>query len=291
VSIALAAGLSVPAEPALAPATGAGDFGQDLAVPDPVEQAASERFRTEFALQPSPGPGGLVVVIAAYQEAANLPAVLSRVPGEVGGLRVRTLVVDDGSTDDTARLAAEGGALVARLETNRGQGVALRLGYRLARELGADYIATLDADGQYDPEQLEDVLAPLLDGRADFVTGSRRLGSAEAPTLIRRLGTRVFAALVSLLVGQRVTDTSNGLRAMRAEVTGQVRLEQPQYQSSELLLATFAAGYRVLEVPTVIRRRSSGRSKKGPNLVYGYRYASVVLTTWWRERRTRPPGR
>lgn len=270
----------------------AGAVAAPTVMPDEVETRAGERFHAELAARGRLEPAELAVVIAAYQEADNLAAVLDRIPARVAGLAVTTIVVDDGSTDATAQVAAGCGVLVARLAANRGQGVALRLGYRLARDLGAAYIATLDADGQYDPAQLAVVLAPLLEGRADFVTGSRRLGSADAPTLIRRIGTRVFAWLVSRLVGQRVTDTSNGLRAMRAEITARVRLDQPQYQSSELLLATFAAGYRVVEVPTVIHRRSSGRSKKGPSLRYGYRYAGVVLGTWRRERRaaraTRP---
>ncbi|MHB2022648.1 MAG: glycosyltransferase family protein, partial [Mycobacteriales bacterium] len=140
---------------------------------------------------------------------------------------------------------------------------------------------------QYDPAELEKVVAPLVAGRADFVTGSRRLGRAESPTMVRRIGTRVFALLVSGLVGHRVTDTSYGQRALRAEVTARVRLDQPQYQASELLVGAFGAGYRVLEVPTVIHRRASGHSKKGSNLRYGARYTRVVFATWWRELRHR----
>jgi len=71
---------------------------------------------------------------------------------------------------------------------------------------------------------------------------------------------------------------------MRAEVTAAVTLEQPQYQSSELLISTLANGFRVLELPMVMRVRANGRSKKGNNLVYGSRYTRVVLRTWWRER-------
>lgn len=251
------------------------------------EVAAAKAFHDsldQLAVTPAPA---LAVVIAAYNEAENLPAVLAAMPQQVAGLQLVTIVVDDGSTDPTEQVARDGGALVARLRANHGQGAALRLGYRLARELGASYIATLDADGQYDPAELEKVVAPLVAGRADFVTGSRRLGRAESPTMVRRIGTRVFALLVSGLVGHRVTDTSNGLRAMRAEVTARVRLDQPQYQASELLVGAFGAGYRVLEVPTVIHRRASGHSKKGSNLRYGARYTRVVFATWWRELRHR----
>jgi hypothetical protein len=122
-------------------------------------------------------------------------------------------------------------------------------------------------------------------GRADFVTGSRRLGSEETRDPVRRAGVRFFALLVSALSGRKVSDTTFGLRAMRAEVTGAVRLEQPQYQASELLIGVIARGYRVLELPATLRRRRVGESKKGQNLFYGARFARVVLRTWWRERR------
>jgi glycosyltransferase involved in cell wall biosynthesis len=247
-----------------------------------AEDAAYRRFLADHPALPA---AGLVVVIAAFNEAGNLPVVLADMPARVLGLPVATVVVDDGSTDQTGAAARAGGALTATLAVNCGQGVALRLGYRLAREIGAPYLATLDADGQYDPAELPDVLAPIIAGQADFVTGSRRLGRAESPTLIRRAGTRVFAWLVSALVGQKITDTSNGLRAMRTEITGKITLSQPQYQAAELLIGALAAGYRIHEVPTVIHRRLSGHSKKGPNLLYGYHYAHVVLSTWWRERR------
>jgi hypothetical protein len=97
----------------------------------------------------------------------------------------------------------------------------------------------------------------------------------------------VFAGVISVLTGQRITDPANGLRAMRAEVTGAVRLLQPQYQAAELLISTMARGYRVLEVPTTMRERSAGMTKKGRNLLYGARFGRVVVTTWWRERRDR----
>src|SRR5262249_38158859 len=117
---------------------------------------------------------------------------------------------------------------------------------------------------------------------ADFVTGSRQLGANESGDAVRRLGTRVFATLVSGLTRQRITDTSFGFRAMRAEVPMAVPLVQPQYQSSELLVGVLARGYRLLEQPMTMHARNQGRSKKANNLVYGLRYARVVLSTWFR---------
>ena len=121
--------------------------------------------------------------------------------------------------------------------------------------------------------------------------GSRVLGAAETDDRYRQLGVHVFSLLVRALTGVRVTDTSSGLRAMRAEVTATVRQEQVQYQTSELLIGAIAHGYRIAERPVVMRRRTSGVSKKGGNALYGLRYARVVIGTWWRERGTRREAR
>lgn len=227
----------------------------------------------------------LVIVIAAYNEADNIGAVLDEIPDQVADVTVTRLVIDDGSSDETSAVAQRHGALVCTLSANRGHGVALRLGYRIAREGGARYIATLDGDGQWDPADLPAMVRLLEDGKADFVVGSRQLGRTENTDGFRNLGVRFFAALISRLTHTRLTDTSSGLRAMRADLTAVVRQTQPQYQTSELLIGAVFQGFRVAEVPTTMRQRISGDSKKGDNLIYGLRYARVIGHTWWRERR------
>jgi glycosyltransferase involved in cell wall biosynthesis len=241
----------------------------------------------------------VALVIAAYNEEGAVGPVVEVLPRTVCGLAAEVIVVADGCADATAKEADAAGAIVCDVPVNRGQGAALRLGYRIAREGGAQYIVTTDADGQYNPLEIETLLAPVTEGKADFVTGSRRMGSEETKDPVRRAGVRFFASLVSLLTGQRISDTTFGLRAMRAEVTGAVQLEQPQYQASELLIGVITHGYRVLEVPATIHKRKVGESKKGQNpfynlhipgvnnIFYGARFMRVVLGTWWRERRRR----
>jgi len=227
----------------------------------------------------------VAIVIAAYNEEGAIGPVIEGLPRVVRGLDAEVIVVADGCVDGTAKEADIAGAIVCDVPVNRGQGAALRLGYRIAREGGAEYIVTTDADGQYNPAEIESLLAPVIEGRADFVTGSRRMGSEETKDPIRKAGVRFFAVLVSTLTGQRISDTTFGLRAMRAEVTGAVLLEQPQYQASELLIGVITHGFKVLEVPATIHKRQVGESKKGHNLIYGLRFTRVVVSTWWRERR------
>jgi glycosyltransferase involved in cell wall biosynthesis len=234
----------------------------------------------------------VVVVIAAYNEEESLGEVLRAIPAEVAGTRLDTLVVNDGSSDATEKAALEHpGVYLASLARNCGHGVALRLGYELAREHGATYLVTLDADMQWDPVEIPGVLEPLLQDEADFVIGSRALGVAETDDAFRHAGVAFFARLVRLLTGVPVTDTSSGFRALRAEVTAKVPQVQVQYQTSELLIGAMYAGYRIAERPVTMHKRFAGESKKGHNLLYGLRYARVIVTTWWREsRRAGNPG-
>jgi hypothetical protein len=254
-----------------------------------IDDAAAAAFCTGNGDKAASLPP-VAVVIAAFNEEGVVGSVVSALPAVLCGLGTAAIVVSDGSADGTVAEARAHGALVCDVPVNRGQGAALRLGYRLAREGGAAYIVTTDADGQYNPAEMDSVLAPVVAGDADFATGSRKLGSQETKDPVRRLGTWVFAVAISALTGQRITDSSFGLRAMRAEVTGAVRLAQPQYQSSELLIAVLTHGFRVVEVPATIHKRKVGESKKGHNAIYGLKYAGVVLGTWLRERKRRAPG-
>ncbi|MGN6677344.1 MAG: glycosyltransferase family 2 protein [Streptosporangiaceae bacterium] len=249
-----------------------------------IDAAAIEAFRSLYGARAATLPP-LAIVIAAYNEEGSIGPVIEALPQEVSGLQVAKIVVSDGSADATVKEADAAGALVCDVPVNRGQGAGLRLGYRLAREGGAQYIVTTDADGQYNPAEIPALIAPILAGKADFVSGSRTQGSEETKDPVRKLGVRVFALTISMLTGQRITDPSFGLRAMRAEVTGSVLLEQPQYQASELLIGVLAHGYRVSEVPATIHKRKVGQSKKGHNALYGIYFARVIAGTWWRERR------
>ncbi len=246
-----------------------------------VDEAAREGFLQHHG-RPDLGP--VAVVIPAYNEAGTIARVLAELPEKVGNERVWPLVVVDGGTDETETAARQAGAYACLARPNRGQGAALRLGYSLATEHGAKLIATIDADGQYDAAGLEGVMAPLLDDTADFVTGSRKLGRNDTTDSVRKAGVVLFAAVISVLARQRITDPANGFRAMKAEVPASLNLSENQYQAAELLVGALLRGYRVREVPVTMRARASGSTKKGNNVVYGYNFARVIARTWSRER-------
>ncbi len=261
-----------------------------VASPDPRDELRDEErgAASAFLREHAAGLGAPVaVVIPAYNEAPTVGAVVREIPREVAGLASEVIVVVDGAADHTAAEAAAAGALVCDVPVNRGQGAALRLGYWLARARGARVIVTIDADGQYDAHDRTRVVEPILSDRADFVSGSRRLGTELTTDRVRHLGVIVFGAIISVLIRQRITDPACGLRAMSAELTANVVLEQPQYQASELMISAALHGYRLIEVPSTMRDRASHATgtKKGGNLGYGIRFARAATHTWWRDRR------
>jgi len=248
---------------------------------DPIDREALRAYLEALTLDATPR---VVVVVPAYNEADALPSVLDRMPKELAGGEPLVVVVSDGSTDATDEVARAHGATVCHTPINRGQGAALRLGYLIALALDAEIIGVVDADGQWDPTDLDPAIDLLLARRADFVQGSRVLGASEVGDPVRDLGVRFFSWLVSWMVGQRVTDTTSGLRVMPTRIAARLRLDQPQYQAGELLLSVAFAGATIAEFPVVMAKRVAGRSKKAHNVLYGWFYLRAVVRTWLRER-------
>ncbi|MGE0858721.1 MAG: DUF2304 family protein [Gammaproteobacteria bacterium] len=222
------------------------------------------------------------VVVPVLNEAANIGVVAARVPRALLGLPVRVLVVDDGSTDGSAAVAAQAGALVARLPRNCGGGTALLTGFDVALNENAFAIVTMDGDGQHDPAEVERLVTPLAEKRADFVIGSRVLGSRDERAGLRAIGISLFSRLINLLTGSRITDCSSGFRAISPQVLRTIQLREPQYHTPELIISVTKRRMVVAEVPIHVRSRLSGESKKGPDLRYGWRFIRSIVRAWLR---------
>jgi glycosyltransferase involved in cell wall biosynthesis len=232
-------------------------------------------------------PEKIVASICAYEEEGNIGGVLDKMPNSIDGQAYTTLVVVDGGDDRTAEIARSyPGVIVIEFPVNLGHGVALQVTYRYCIEHDVQFIVTLDADGQNDPAEIPQLLAPLLADRADFVVASRRLGIDETSDRFRKVGVFFFSFIMNRMTGATLTDTSTGYRGLRVTMMADVidRLTQEQYQTAELLITCLKRGWRAAEVPTVWHPRFSGTTKKGKNWLFGFRYARVVFGTWWRER-------
>ena len=230
-----------------------------------------ERFRDKIG-----------VLVPAYNEADSIGYVLDRIPERVCGLETAVLVVDDGSRDGTGEIAAEHGAAVARHLINRGGGAALRTGYRLLADSGATIVVTLDADGQHLPSEMERLVQPVVSGEVAVAHGSRVLGKAEPNHYARELGIVFFNRIVSLITRTKVSDCSNGYRAVRSDVLPQLVLRQEQFHTSEFLIEALRRGIPAKEVPVTVARRMHGHSKKPAVVRYGLGFANAIVRTWLR---------
>ena len=274
----------------MSPARGATSGASIRTDPDRARRVIQESRADFDAAYPGVTFEPVVGLVCAYEEEANIGAVLAAMPEEACGLPVTTLVIVDGGSDATDKVARESGAVTFVLRENLGHGYALRVGYALCIELGARYAVTLDADGQNDPAEIPVMLQPLVDDEADFVVASRVLGRDTTTDRTRKAGVRVFSWLLSAIGRTKLTDTSNGYRALRVSMLDDIayRLVQPQYQTAELLIIAMRRGWRVTERPTVWLPRASGTTKKGKNWLFGFRYGRVVAETWWRMRKEPP---
>jgi glycosyltransferase involved in cell wall biosynthesis len=230
---------------------------------DPPQTADTEAMASVAAAAlPDERLQGLrrVAIVPALNEAGTVAAVVAEIRAVDPDMEV--VVVDDGSTDDTAESALEAGARVLRLPLNLGIGGAMQAGYVYALESGYDIAVQVDGDGQHDPREVGRLLEPILDGRADMVIGTRFAGprTYRAP-IGRSIGIRLFATIVSLRVRQRMTDTTSGFRAVNGRGIAVFAGQYPHdYPEVETVVTAVRGGLRITEVPVEMRLRSAGRS-------------------------------
>ena len=225
------------------------------------------RLRLPRALPPRPtrgavaGDAPVVAFIPAYNEEEVVGAVIRRLPPEVCGRPLVRIVVDDGSTDASAERAAEAGAVVVRQPTNLGLGAAVRRGLAEAVACGPAAVVYLDADGEYFPEDIERLAAPVLDGAADYVVGSRFRGEIERMLPHRRFGNRVLTYWVRWLTRRRdLTDGQSGYRAFSPEAAARAEVIHDYNYAQVLTLDLLAKGFRYAEVPIRYSFRETGTS-------------------------------
>jgi glycosyltransferase involved in cell wall biosynthesis len=175
----------------------------------------------------------------------------------------RVLVVDDGSTDASAEIAAAAGAIVCSHGGNKGYGAAIRTALAKGKEQGADVLVVIDADGQHDARDIPRVVQPVLDGAADVVIGSRFLGRPKGVPLYRKMGQQVLTAATNAGSGHKLTDSQSGFRAYSARAMDLLNLtEDGMSVSSEMQFAIANKGLKVAEVP--IQVSYAEKAKRSP---------------------------
>lgn len=202
----------------------------------------------------------VLAIVPAYNEEATIASVVREIVKEVPGIAV--CVIDDGSTDSTRIRAQESGAIVISHPLNMGIGVAVQTGFMYAVRHEYDIAVQVDADGQHDPTFIPAMISLLVKGEADVVSGSRFLNKkGYKSSFLRRLGISFFAVMNQVLVGQRISDSTSGFRAFSRPVIELLADTYPEdYPEPEVVIILKKAGFKMREVPVVMRERQGGRS-------------------------------
>lgn len=203
----------------------------------------------------------ILVLIPAYNEDARIEEVIRKVRVVVPAYDI--LVVNDGSSDDTAKTAAIAGAKVVSHLFNMGYGVAIQTGYKYAHAKNYDFLVQIDGDGQHDPSYIPRLLEPVIAGKTDFALGSRFLEvQSYDPSLSRRIGMAFFRKLVSFITRKQITDSTSGYQAFNSEVirffTGE--LFPCDYPDADMLITLNLARFRIEEIPVCMYASLHGKS-------------------------------
>lgn len=231
----------------------------------------------------------ILIIIPAHNEAATLADVIVETQTSV---KADIVVVDDGSTDHTARIARERGADLLSLPFNLGIGSTMQTGFQLAARDGYDIAVQVDGDGQHDPSQVPLLLQPLIRGECDMAVGSRYLKkNGYSGAASRRLGTALFSRVVSLMIGQKLTDATSGFRAIDRKLIEHFARDYPRdYPEVEALMVAHMARCRIREIPVDMRQRGGGRSSINSfrSLYYMLKVLLALLVVATRRRAPKP---
>ena len=219
----------------------------------------------------------LVVLVPAFNEEKNIENTIRSIPKKIFGIdEVKVLVVDDGSTDNTMDKAMNGGAYrVVSHTTNTGVGAAFMTGIRNAISMNADILVAVDADSQFDSNQIPELILPILNNQADVVIGSRfKEGKPKNIPRIKYLGNMIFTRIVSCLVQQKFTDTQTGFRAYSKKALLNISVVNDFTYTQEVLIDLKFKGLQITEVPITVKYDDKRKSRVVKNI---YSYSSKVL--------------
>ncbi len=211
-----------------------------------------------------PPPGSLLVIVPAFNESGAIASVVAEVHEALPGIPV--LVIDDCSTDSTASIAESAGANVLALPHHLGLGGCVQAGYKLAFEIGYDYVIRIDGDGQHDPRDIPKVFDALRSSGYEMVIGSRFVNAeGQHTSVIRALGIFFFRLVLRPILGQRVHDPTSGFVGVNRSALAVFSRSFPlEYPEIEALVVLQRRAFRFQEVPCRMRPRKAGRSSITP---------------------------
>jgi len=230
----------------------------------------------------------LLILIPSFNEEHNLPKVLEKLHTEKSGLEkngwhIDILIINDGSLDDTEKVAKEKGAHVVTLPINLGYGAALQTGFKVARDLNYDAVICMDADGQHRPEDLQKMMNVFIHEPYQVILGSRFIMNTGYKTnIFRGIGIKLFSIVLRLLCGKKIADVTTGLQLLDKRVYHLLAEEYPHdFPDTQVLLLLSLVGYDIKEVPVIVKQRIFGTSMHSSivSLIYPLRNSLAIIIT------------
>jgi glycosyltransferase involved in cell wall biosynthesis len=219
----------------------------------------------------------VITIIPAYNEELNVAEVITKSSKHSD----QVIVINDGSTDETEKKSKEAKAIVKNHIVNSGLGITIRDGVAEALKLEADIVVIVDADGQYDADQIPELLQPILDGKADLVLGSRFMGTIAHMPRLKRLGNKIITLIVRNLMNIDVSDAQTGFRAIKREVFEHIVISADYTYTQEMIIRAVSEGFHVKDVPVNFYERKHGKSRliRDPS-EYGLNTAMTMLRAY-----------
>lgn len=224
----------------------------------------------------------LVIYMPALNEQEGIADVIKELPKKIESIdEIKILVVDDGSTDDTAKIAKDSGADVVSHGVNRGVGSAFQSALQYSLENKADILVSIDADRQFSSKQISDIIQPILKNNADMVTGNRfSKGMPENMPKSKYWGNEQMSKLISLISGQKFRDVSCGFRAYSREALMRLNLFGSFTYTQETILDMVYKGLRVVEYPIEVIYFKNRKSRVAGSIIkYALRTSEIILKT------------
>lgn len=227
----------------------------------------------------------LLVCIPAYNEEKTIASVIKEIPGDMAD-EVIVVVIDDGSGDKTVEIAREAGAdKIISFKQNRGLGSAFKTALETALEMNADILVNIDADRQYDPREIPELIKPIIKGEADMVLGSRFRGTIEEMSLEKRIGNILATKITSFASGFSVSDAQTGFRAYSKEAILRLDVFSDYTYVQETIIQAANKDLKIIDIPCTFRKRRYGDSRLISSIFsYAKNYIAIILRTYLRYR-------
>jgi glycosyltransferase involved in cell wall biosynthesis len=224
----------------------------------------------------------LIITIPAYNEESTIARVIKEIPRKIDGIdEIEVLVINDGSTDNTIKVATDAGAdHIISLKENQGLAYAFRTGLESALKAGADIIVNTDADFQYNQQQIPDLVKPILEKKADLVLGSRFSGHIEHMVPQKRIGNIIATRVTRMASGYPVTDAQTGFRAFSRDAALHMNILSDYTYVQETILQAVKHNLTLVEIPIDFRKRENESRLMSGVFNYAKRAASVILRTY-----------